>query len=116
MPSDALYDEHVSWFETFRSELDDVERDCLERLLGAGNGRCLDLGCGTGIAIPATARLGWTVVGLDVSEAMLARAAEREGASELVRGSGDSLPFPDASSTPSSRSGRTPTSTTSRPR
>jgi len=97
MQSDALYDEHVSWFETFRPELDDVERDCLERLLGAGSGRCLDLGCGTGIAIPVLVRLGWTVVGLDVSEAMLARAAEREGASELVRGSGESLPFSDAS-------------------
>ena len=90
----ARYDEHVPWYEEFRPALNADELDVLERFLGPGRGRCLDLGCGTGVAIPELIRLGWSVVGVDVSEEMLSRA--RELGVELHRASADALPFADA--------------------
>jgi SAM-dependent methyltransferase len=95
MPTDARYDGIVEWFEDFRPVLDDDEVEALRRILGPGPGRCLDVGCGTGVAIPELTRLGWSVVGVDVSEAMLARA--RAHGAELHRVSAESLPFDDAS-------------------
>jgi SAM-dependent methyltransferase len=89
------YDLHVEWYETFRPSLNDDEADALRRMLGSGRGRCLDIGCGTGVAIPELARLGWTVVGVDVSDEMLRRA--RAFGAELHRAPGDALPFDDAS-------------------
>lgn len=95
MPHQARYDEHAAWYESTRPDLDNAERNCLVRLLGDGAGRCLDLGCGTGVAIPVLRELGWTVIGVDVSDEMLVRAALR--GAELVRASADELPFGDAS-------------------
>jgi predicted TPR repeat methyltransferase len=43
----------------------------LARLLGPGAGRCLDLGCGTGVAVPVLDGLGWRVVGVDLSRDQL---------------------------------------------
>lgn len=91
----ARYDRHVAWYEQFRPSLNDDEVDVLRRFLGPGPGRCLDLGCGTGVAIPELTRLGWTVVGVDVSDAMLSRASTH--GSELHRAPGEALPFEDAS-------------------
>lgn len=95
MGQGARYDEVVDWYEDFRPSLNVDELDALRRFLGRGRGRCLDLGCGTGVAIPELTRLGWTVVGVDVSEKMLSRA--RAYGAELHRASAESLPFDDAS-------------------
>jgi SAM-dependent methyltransferase len=95
VPTIARYDGFVDWYEEFRPALSDVEIGVLESYLGPGEGRCLDLGCGTGVAIPTLARLGWTVVGVDVSEKMLERA--RSHGAELVRAAADALPFGDDS-------------------
>jgi SAM-dependent methyltransferase len=89
------YDRHVEWYESFRPSLSDDEADALRRMLGPGRGRCLDIGCGTGVAIPELTRLGWTVVGVDASEEMLSRA--RTFGVELHRAPGETLPFDDAS-------------------
>jgi SAM-dependent methyltransferase len=69
--------------------------------LGAG-GTVLELGCGTGrIAMPL-GRAGVSLVGIDRSDAMLARARRRvrrarmDGRVSLVRGDIRSLPFPSA--------------------
>lgn len=40
-------------------------------------GRVLELGCGTGRILIPTAAAGWEIVGLDLSEAMLARCREK---------------------------------------
>jgi SAM-dependent methyltransferase len=95
MPSGARYDNAVDWYESFRPKLNDDELGVLRRFLGPGEGRCLDLGCGTGVAIPELTRLGWTVVGVDASEAMLSRA--RTHGAEVHQASADSLPFDDES-------------------
>jgi SAM-dependent methyltransferase len=90
----ARYDGVVDWYEEFRPALNEDELDVLGRFLGPGRGRCLDVGCGTGVAIPALAQLGWSVVGVDVSTEMLERADSHEA--ELVSASGDELPFEDS--------------------
>jgi SAM-dependent methyltransferase len=48
-----------------------------EELLRAASGRALDLGCGAGRNAVPLARLGWTVVGIDLSWPMLGAAATR---------------------------------------
>lgn len=95
MASGTRYDRHVGWYEEVRPSLNDDEVEALQRVLGQGSGRCLDLGCGTGVAIPVLTRLGWTVVGVDISDEMLSRA--RAYGAELHRAPGDVLPFDDAS-------------------
>jgi len=65
----------------------------------AGPGdRVLDVATGTGaVAGEVIARMGCTVVGLDQSPEMLAEARRRLPAVELVEGTAEALPFPDAS-------------------
>jgi SAM-dependent methyltransferase len=91
----ARYDGLAAWYEEFRPALSPDESDALERLLGSGPGRCLDLGCGTGVALEPLRRLGWSVVGTDVSEDLLA-VARRRGM-ETATASAEELPFDDAS-------------------
>ena len=90
------YDEIAEWYDsTFRPALSPAEADVLERFLGRGEGRCLDLGCGTGVAAPLLTGLGWSVVGVDVSERLLEIARGR--GVETVSAPADQLPFDDAS-------------------
>jgi SAM-dependent methyltransferase len=95
MPTASRYDGLVDWYEDFRPSLNKDELDAIRRFLGPGRGRCLDLGCGTGVAIPELTRIGWTVVGVDVSEEMLSRA--RAFGAELHPAPAEALPFDDAS-------------------
>ncbi len=66
----------------------------ITELLGAGTGRCLEVGCGTGIYAERIRSLGWTPVGVDISAGMLGYAAERL---LVARGDATRLPFPTAS-------------------
>ena len=73
------------------------------RMAAAVDGPILELGCGTGrVALPV-ARQGATVVGIDRSDSMLARARKRVKRArlgsrvQLVRGDIRHLPFPDRS-------------------
>lgn len=93
--TEARYDGLASWYETFRPALSDVEAAALERLLGRGEGRCLDVGCGTGLATEAVARLGWSVVGVDIAADALEVARGR--GLEVERAPAAELPFDDAS-------------------
>src|SRR4029450_3781490 len=89
------YDGLAEWYEEFRPALGDEELEALARLLGPGDGRCLDLGCGTGLARAAVAELGWSIVGVDVSSDLLG-VARRRGL-EVIEASAEALPFDDAS-------------------
>ena len=90
----ARYDGVAEWYRVFRPSMPPDELDVLERLLGRGQGRCLDVGCGTGLATEAVAELGWSAVGVDLSEDMLETARGR--GLEVVHGSAKELPFDDA--------------------
>jgi demethylmenaquinone methyltransferase / 2-methoxy-6-polyprenyl-1,4-benzoquinol methylase len=60
-------------------------------------GHVLDVATGTGLVAAELRRRGFTVTGLDQSGEMLERARQRFGVSvELVEGSAEELPFPDA--------------------
>ena len=89
------YDGLAEWYEEFRPALGEEELEALARLLGPGDGRCLDLGCGTGLPTAAVAELGWSVVGVDVSSDLLG-VARRRGL-EVLEASAEALPFDDAS-------------------
>lgn len=66
----------------------------LRRILGRGGGRCLDVGCGTGVFLAEAQALGWTVTGVDVSRDQLRVARDRLGDSvELLCADGTALPF-----------------------
>lgn len=74
-----------------------------QRMASKVDGPILELGCGTGrVAIPV-ARKGSTVIGIDRSESMLARARTRvrrtrlQTRLQLIRGDIRHLPFPDRS-------------------
>jgi SAM-dependent methyltransferase len=97
----ARYDGVADWYDEYIStgDVTPVALRSVERLLGSGTGRCLDLGCGTGIAFSMLAGLGWNVVGVDLSSDQLEHArlrAEAIGAS-LVEADATSLPFADGS-------------------
>jgi SAM-dependent methyltransferase len=93
----ARYDGQTDWYESFAdTEPFASARAFAVRLLGNGPGHCLDLGCGTGRAIPALAAAGWSVVGVDVSRDQLERAEQLIGdLAQLVHADAHVLPFPD---------------------
>jgi len=97
MPT-ARYDGQTAWYEEIASaEAVLSARASAVQMLGSGPGRCLDLGCGTGRAIPALKAAGWTVVGTDISIDQLETARQRTGepAEHLVRADAHALPFED---------------------
>ena len=88
----ARYDGLAEWYEA--TLLDDpVVPDTACRLLGAGPGRLLDVGCGTGFHTVRFAEAGWSVVGVDPSADQLRLALER--GLEVVQAHGEELPFGD---------------------
>ncbi|MDQ5821794.1 MAG: class I SAM-dependent methyltransferase [Actinomycetota bacterium] len=94
----ARYDGQTEWYDSVtRAGMFARARNFVVQLLGPGPGRCLDLGCGTGRAIPALSRAGWSVVGTDISGDQLEAArAHADSDVELVRADAHALPFEDA--------------------
>ena len=86
---DAFVDLHSPYYA--------VAADTLRRLVGTGDGRCLDVGCGGGHFVPVVLELGWNVVGVDASEDQLRIAGNRLPGLELVHADARNLPFADAS-------------------
>jgi SAM-dependent methyltransferase len=91
------YDGQTDWYESFAStELIANARAGAIEQLGAGRGRCLDLGCGTGLAIAALVDAGWSVVGTDLSQDQLNVARRHFGdIAELLNCDAHDLPFDD---------------------
>ena len=86
--SDGLAD----WYESTLLG-DPLVPDTALWLLGAGPGRLLDVGCGTGFHTVRFVEAGWSVVGIDPSDDQLRRARER--GLEVISGRGEELPFGD---------------------
>jgi SAM-dependent methyltransferase len=95
----AAYDEIADWYEEEflgQSTADDpigVSR-ALHDLLGRGSGRCLEIGCGTGVHARQVRELGWTPLGLDLSAGMLRHAT---GRLPVARADAHRLPVRDSS-------------------
>jgi SAM-dependent methyltransferase len=105
MAPTAAYDEIADWYEeeflgkhaagaktTDGSPLD--LGALLQDLLGAGDGTCLEIGCGTGIHADQVRNLGWTPIGIDLSAGMLRHA---RGRLPLAQADAGRLPIRDRS-------------------
>lgn len=86
-------------YTRFRRDYSDALYDAIEEFAGAGAGRrALDLGCGTGFVTASLRARGWTVVGADFSQPMLAEArAFLAAPALLVRSRAEALALHDAS-------------------
>jgi SAM-dependent methyltransferase len=92
----ARYDGIADWYDSeFLGASHDPGRVAALRLLGAGPGMLLDLGCGTGAHSVAFREHGWDVTGVDASADMLRRARER--GLDVTQADATALPFADAS-------------------
>lgn len=93
------YDAIAGWYDEVTSPWAGPDPDgsasWLTRLLGQGQGWCLDLACGGGRHAAAIQATGRTVLGLDLSAGQLA-VARRRGLRRLVRADLTRLPLGDA--------------------
>jgi SAM-dependent methyltransferase len=95
-PTAPRYDSCAAWYDQHNADASSANEGLLRDLLGSGEGRCLDLGCGTGQNFAALRATGRTVVGLDYSADQLRLARSRAAGGEaLVRGDAAALPFAD---------------------
>jgi SAM-dependent methyltransferase len=96
----AAYDEIADWYESEFIRPQSAQDDplgvqaALRELLGPGSGRCLEVGCGTGVYADAVRRLGRIPIGMDLSAGMLRHAA---GRLPVACGDAIRLPIADAS-------------------
>lgn len=68
----------------------------LDRMLAGCSGRIMDLGCGSGAAVPHLRQRGFDVVGVDFSPEMLAHARQHfadDGGVRFCRSDAECLPF-----------------------
>ena len=69
----------------------------LERRIGMGRSRVLDVGCGTGLLLEALASRGHQVVGVEPSAGMRTEAARRRPWLTVLEGDLAAIPLPDGS-------------------
>jgi SAM-dependent methyltransferase len=100
MTSPPRYDGLADWYDREIGSLavTTTALEVLGRLVGPGPGGCLDLGCGTGIAIPGLLERGWRVVGVDLSGDQLRIAQQRAGPPRAVLVAADATTLPFANS------------------
>ena len=88
--SDEIVDLYVTAIEM---GLTDRERRAIARYFTDTDGSVLDIGCGTGRATRVLDSMGFDVVGLDLSEALLSETSSRFGDINFCMGDVCSLPF-----------------------
>ena len=89
----ARYDGHADWYAERLAAFTAVGTERLAGLLGAGPGRCLEVGCGGGAHLSALAGLGWTIVGGDLSADQLRVARRRVPEAPLLLADAAALPI-----------------------
>lgn len=100
MGESVRFDRAAEFYDETRSYAEPTTRATIDLLEGElrGRGRVLEVGVGTGlIALPLHER-GIGMLGLDISEPMMAKLVEKAGGIQrfpLVRGDATTLPFAD---------------------
>ncbi|TGK02119.1 methyltransferase domain-containing protein [Leptospira selangorensis] len=98
--SEARYEGLAEWYDSImqdqnnRGDLANSAYSILRSLLGKGEGIVLDIGCGTGLAADITKELGYSPIGVDLSQDQLRIAAKRL---PVVLGDSAELPISDHS-------------------
>ena len=83
---ERMYRRHAPFYDATRSWLLPGRRRAVERLGVRPGDRVLDFACGTGLNVPLLRRAGaGEVVGIDLSEAMLARARRNHPFASYLR-------------------------------
>ncbi len=89
----ALYDRWAEWYDEYLGgPLYEPMAGHVRRLVGNGNGYCLDAGCGTGVHLKTLNDLGWSVIGVDLSRNQLRLAYRRSP--HVIQGGVGFLPLP----------------------
>ena len=89
----ARYDGYADWYDDWNKPHAERNASEIRKLLGPGDGLCLDLGCGSGHYFDVIAATGRIAVGLDYSADQLRIARRRSH--RIVRGDAAALPFAD---------------------
>jgi ubiquinone/menaquinone biosynthesis C-methylase UbiE len=97
VPGPPRYDGLAEWYDAHLGDFTLSATPVLLELIGNGPGRCLEVGCGGGVHLPALAVAGWSVAGVDVSADQLRVARRRLPHVELVHADAAELPFADSS-------------------
>jgi SAM-dependent methyltransferase len=87
----SRYDGHADWYDAWNLPHAERYGPLVRDLLGAGDGLCLDLGCGSGHYAAALAATGRTVVGLDRSIDQCHTARRR--CHRIIQADAGALPF-----------------------
>ncbi len=87
------YDGHAAWYDDFNRDSAAANATEIAEILGPGDGRCLDLGCGTGLYLDMIRSTGRTPIGIDFSADQLGIARTRD--SRIARADAGRLPFRD---------------------
>jgi ubiquinone/menaquinone biosynthesis C-methylase UbiE len=74
-----------------------VREDRLLEMLGTGNGRLLDIGCGPAVMTEGIRKLGWKYEGADISANMIAEAKRRSPGVPFFVAPVEHIPAPDNS-------------------
>jgi len=93
----ARYDSYARWYDEQLTPFAQRATPLISAWLGPGPDRCLELGCGGGLHLPAVAEAGWFVVGVDISADQLAIARQRRHVGRLVQADVGAAPFADGS-------------------
>ena len=94
--NESQWERHAGWWQQTHATGADAEYE--EQILplvarhASGARRVLDVGCGEGQVARHLARAGADVVGLDPTDAQVARARERGGGPEYLRARAEALP------------------------
>jgi SAM-dependent methyltransferase len=92
---EVSFDELAESYDRYRIGYADELYDALAESGVGVHARVLDVACGTGLATEALAARGCVVTGIDISEAMLARARRRVPAAPFCLAKAEELPFAD---------------------
>lgn len=97
MKTKTLYDRIGKSYDATRKADPRITERLLSLLSPAGNGKYLDVACGTGNYTVSLHKLGISIRGIDQSERMISDAKTKAPGINWALGDAEALPFPDGS-------------------